>query len=192
MPRPKRRRKINMPPHFRGFMPIGLQEESNPIILDYEEYESIRLCDFELFGQFEASQIMEISRPTFSRIYESARRKVAAAFINGRPIIFEGGKVYFDSEWFSCNNCGCFFNNTNKDCKVESCSLCGSENIEQYNDNTETNTKEDFCYCTNCGIQINIDKGTPCNSRLCPECNCHMIRNGYPNNNRMRKHNRNK
>lgn len=189
MPRPKRRRKMNMPPHFRGFMPIGLQEESSPVFLEYEEYESIRLCDFELYGQTEASQIMEISRPTFSRIYESARRKVAVAFINGRPIIFEGGKVYFDSEWFSCNNCGCFFNNPNKDCKVESCSLCGSDKIEHYINDSETLTIEDYCYCPHCGIQINLEESTPCNTKICPNCNRNMIRNGAPNKHRKRRNN---
>jgi uncharacterized protein len=70
--------------HFKGFKPIGLPEENNPIVLNYEEYEAIRLSDFELYGQVEAAQIMEVSRPTYARIYESARRKVARAFVRGR------------------------------------------------------------------------------------------------------------
>src|SRR4030066_100628 len=98
MPRPKRIRKMTNPPHFKGFRPIGLPEENSPVVLNYEEYEAIRLSDFELYGQVEAAQKMDISRPTFARIYESARRKVAQAFVLGKTIVFEGGKVYFDSE----------------------------------------------------------------------------------------------
>jgi predicted DNA-binding protein (UPF0251 family) len=119
------------PPHFKGYKPIGLPED-HPVVLNYEEYEAIRLSDFQLFGQFEAAQAMGISRPTFTRIYESARRKVAMAFVEGRPIVFEGGKVYFDSEWYTCNNCGCWFNHPAKEKAVNVCALCGSDEIERY------------------------------------------------------------
>ena len=66
---------MNNPPHFKGFRPIGLPEENHPVVLNYDEYEAIRLSDFELYGQVEAAQVMGISRPTYARIYESARRK---------------------------------------------------------------------------------------------------------------------
>jgi predicted DNA-binding protein (UPF0251 family) len=121
------------PPHFKGYRPIGLPEENSPVVLNYEEYEAIRLSDFELHGQVEAALEMSISRPTFARIYESARRKVAQAFVLGKPIVFEGGKVYFDSEWYACNHCGCWFNQPAKEEKVICCALCGSPDIEQYN-----------------------------------------------------------
>jgi predicted DNA-binding protein (UPF0251 family) len=120
------------PPHFKGFKPIGLTEKESPVVINYEEYEAIRLCDFELMGQVEASKLMEISRPTFTRIYESARRKVAQAFVAGKTIVFEGGKVYFDSDWYSCNTCGCWFNHTAKENDIKNCTLCGSTDIEQY------------------------------------------------------------
>ncbi len=140
MSRPKRIRKMTNPPHFKGFRPIGLQEENSPVVINYEEYEAIRLCDFELLGQVEASKLMDVSRPTYTRIYESARRKVAQAFVLGKTIVFEGGKVYFDSEWYSCNNCGCWFNHPAKDEEIQKCSLCGSTDIVQYEDETLTNS----------------------------------------------------
>lgn len=132
MPRPKRIRKMTNPPHFKGFRPIGLPEEDFPVVINYEEYEAIRLCDFELMGQVEAAKLMEISRPTFTRIYESARRKVAQAFVGGKTMVFEGGKVYFDSDWYTCNTCGCWFNHTAKETEIKNCTLCGSSDIEQY------------------------------------------------------------
>jgi predicted DNA-binding protein (UPF0251 family) len=135
MPRPKRIRKVTNPPHFKGFRPIGQPQENNPVVLNYEEYESIRLSDFELYGHLEASRMMEVSRPTYTRIYESARRKVAQAFVLGKTIVFEGGKVYFDSEWYLCKDCGCWFNHPAKDELVGRCALCGSTHIVQNPDN---------------------------------------------------------
>jgi predicted DNA-binding protein (UPF0251 family) len=141
MSRPKRIRRMNNPPHFKGFRPIGLPEENHPVVLNYEEYEAIRLSDFKLFGQVESAQVMGVSRPTFARIYESARRKVAQAFVQGKPIVFEGGKVYFDSEWYSCNHCGCWFNHPAKEEEVTCCALCGSSDVEQYKENSQLTFK---------------------------------------------------
>lgn len=134
MPRPKRIRKVKNPPHFKGFKPVGLNESLSPVVMNYEEYESIRLSDYELHGQVEAAKLMEVSRPTYTRIYESARRKLAQAMVLGRPIVFEGGKVYFDSEWYGCRECGCWFNHPERVEEVTACALCGSNRIERYSD----------------------------------------------------------
>lgn len=169
---------MNNPPHFKGFMPIGLPEENNPVVINYEEYEAIRLSDFELNGQVEAAHIMGVSRPTFARIYESARRKVAQAFVQGKAIVFEGGKVYFDSEWYSCNACGCWFNHPEKELDIKNCTLCGSTNIEQYHETLPSNSSEDICICPSCGFEKVHLPAAPCINELCPDCNCQMIRKG--------------
>ena len=138
MPRPKRIRKVDSPPYYRGFRPIGVMNEGPPVVLNYEEYESIRLSDFELLGQVDASKVMDVSRPTFARIYESARRKIAQALVSGSPIIFEGGKVYFNSDWYVCKSCGCLFDHPQKDQEVTCCALCGSSEIEQFQGKRES------------------------------------------------------
>src|SRR3989339_399018 len=137
MPRPKLIRKVSNPPLFKGFKPIGGVENTHVVVMNFEEYESIRLSDYELLGQMRASVQMGVSRSTFARIYESARRKVALSFTEGLPIIFEGGKVYFDSEWYQCNDCGSLFNNHDRETLVIECSLCGSKNIEQFSDESD-------------------------------------------------------
>jgi len=177
------------PPHFKGFRPIGLPEENSPIVLNFEEYESIRLSDFELYGQVEAAQIMEISRPTYARIYESARRKVAQAFILGKAIVFEGGKVYFDSDWYSCNSCGCWFNHPAKETEIKNCALCGSRDIAQYNDISQQETNDDICICPNCGTEKEHTLGVPCHKEICPSCNYQMIRKGAPLHHSIRGNN---
>jgi rubrerythrin len=95
----------------------------------FEEYEAIRLCDYKLLNQQEAAEIMGVSRPTITRIYESARRKVATAFSEARAIVIEGGKVYFDKEWFHCKKCGSYFNNPAKKEEMKNCPVCNSKQI---------------------------------------------------------------
>ena len=179
MPRPKRIRKVNNPPHFKGFRPIGIMNEDQPVVLNFEEYESIRLSDFELLGQVEASKVMDVSRPTFARIYESARRKVAKAFVNGSPIVFEGGKVYFNSDWYSCNTCGCWFNHPQKEQEVKNCALCGSVEIKPYEEDMDEGRNKDLFFCSRCG-RVRKVSSAGCSEQICPDCHDFMIRKAEP------------
>lgn len=176
MPRHKRIRKITSPPHFRGFTPIGLPEDGQVILLDFEEYEAIRLCDFELYNHLEASHIMNVSRPTFARIYENARQKVANAFVQGLPIIFEGGKVYFDSDWYACDSCGCKFNHPNKQEPLNNCALCGSDKIKPVDETPEHSGGEHSCVCPVCGHIQSVRRGMPCSYVACEKCSSRMRR----------------
>lgn len=134
MARPKTIRKMVSPPKFKGYKPYGYYaKEEAPVTMLFEEYEAIRLCDYELLHQSEAAEIMGISRPTLTRIYESARRKVAKAFAEARAIVIEGGKVYFDHEWFQCNKCGAHFNNPEIKKKLKNCPVCNSKLISEIN-----------------------------------------------------------
>ena len=49
-----------------------------------EEFEAIYLCDHEGKLQAEAAESMGVSRPTLTRIYASARRKIADALVGGK------------------------------------------------------------------------------------------------------------
>ncbi|MDX9905239.1 MAG: DUF134 domain-containing protein [Bacteroidales bacterium] len=134
-PRTKTLRKVLNPPGIKGYKPYGpgvTGEPAEPINLHYEEYEALRLCDYDRHNHHQASVVMGVSRPTFTRIYASALQKIARAFVEGRSISIEGGKVYFDSDWYSCSSCHCFFNNPEREMKVFQCSLCGSEDINAY------------------------------------------------------------
>lgn len=78
------------------FFPMGLPREGcEEVVLGVDELEAIRLAD--LFGLYheEAAQQMGVSRATFGRILESARRKVAEALVLGKGIRVEGGDVEF-------------------------------------------------------------------------------------------------
>jgi predicted Zn-ribbon and HTH transcriptional regulator len=95
-----------------------------------EEFESIRLLDYENLSQVEASELMEISRPTLTRIYERARKKVAQALTEANQILIEGGYTFYSSEWKYCNTCDSRFNIVSAT-NQEKCPLCQNNQITE-------------------------------------------------------------
>lgn len=63
--------------------------------LSLEEAEAIRLKDIEDLDQEQAALRMNVSRPTYQRVLESARKKVADALLNGKAIRIDGGNFEF-------------------------------------------------------------------------------------------------
>ena len=130
MPRKKRKRRMQSPPKLAGLKPIGIRMRNiESISLHYDEYESIRLTDYKNLTQEQASKEMNISRPTFTRIYEKARQKIAKSLVECKAIIIEGGSVEFDNQWYKCNDCDDVYEKNNKD----NCPNCESENYENIN-----------------------------------------------------------
>jgi predicted DNA-binding protein (UPF0251 family) len=129
MARNKKDRLIQMAPHFCGFSPQGVQSKpGSEVSINFEEYEALNLCDYELLNQAEAAKLMNISRPTFTRIYESLRRKIAKAFIEGSSILFEDGNSSV-SDWLKCSNCQITF--TVLDNSDKCCPICKSNVITE-------------------------------------------------------------
>lgn len=90
MPRPCRMRRIRGNPNSVYFKPAGIRMvELESIILAMDEFEALRLKDYENVEQEEAAKKMNISQPTFHRILLSARRKISDAIINGKAIKIE-------------------------------------------------------------------------------------------------------
>ncbi|MGE4289903.1 MAG: DUF134 domain-containing protein [Salinivirgaceae bacterium] len=173
----RRIRKVLNPPIIKGFKPYGLEagKQKEAVNLLYEEYEALRLSDYDGLNHFNASVLMDVSRPTFTRIYASALQKIALAFVEGRQISIEGGKVYFDSDWYHCKNCKCYFNNPEKEIAVTHCALCGSNQVsktdfELSDEKLEPKESGDYCICPGCGHQKIHEQGIPCSSQVCPSC----------------------
>ncbi len=97
MPRPKRCRKICGYPDFWSFVPEG-EEVSETSIFMLDEYEAIRLIDYEKLTQEECAAQMGVSRATVTSIYENARFKLADAMVNGKRIRISGGSYTIDSD----------------------------------------------------------------------------------------------
>ena len=131
MPRPKRHRLVSSPPIMEGFKPFGIpMKDLEPVVLLYEEYESIRLSDYEGLKQVESAERMNVSRPTFTRIYEKARRSIAQALIEGKAIFIEGGNYHTNDYWYKCESCSKL--NISKT-ETQSCSYCRSDSLRVLN-----------------------------------------------------------
>lgn len=129
MPRRRSLRKVVAPPAFKGYKPYGVSKESDDAIeLLYEEYEAIKLADYDLMNHQEASKLMGVSRPTFARIYESARRKIAQALVETKEIKSVYGNALLDGKWFICTDCIARFTIPAK-ASGNHCPICKSQNI---------------------------------------------------------------
>ena len=119
------------PPGFFGFKPYGHGRGHNETVdLLYEEYEAIKLADYDNMSHEEACGLMGISRATFARIYEKARKKIAKALVEVSEIKTQYGNVCFDKDWYICNDCKSRFASP-ENVEYKTCPLCESENIEQ-------------------------------------------------------------
>ena len=140
-PRPKSIRRISEVPNAVGFKPVKCKKFST-IELHLEEYEAIRLCDYEMMTQAEAAVQMGISRPTLTRIYGTARQKIAKALVEQCAVAIAGGNAYLESEWYECMDCGAIFNNIDPSQRpgTLNCPVCKSEHIKMSEyDNNQTN-----------------------------------------------------
>jgi len=132
--RPVKLRCVAQLPGAGFFRPAGIPTNVlQAVRLSVEEVESIRLKDLERLEQEECAERMHVSRPTFHRILESARRKLADALINGKAIQIEGGTFGLPQSRFRCNNDGHEWNVPFEALANRlplSCPVCASANIQ--------------------------------------------------------------
>jgi predicted DNA-binding protein (UPF0251 family) len=87
MPRPQKKRRVCCNPSAYYFKPRGIPlYELEEILLDHDELESLRLADLLAYSHEKAAREMHISRATFGRIVERARKKAADGLLNGKAI----------------------------------------------------------------------------------------------------------
>lgn len=142
MPNKKKNRKIAMPPIMEGYKPFGIPlREIESVNLLFEEFEAIRLADYENLTQEEAAEKMRISRPTFTRLYEKARKNIAKAFVEGKVILIHGGTYVTDDYWYRCYNCQEIMISMKPSKK---CRTCDSNDITQINNQLENAAKGSF------------------------------------------------
>jgi len=100
MPRKEKTRRIENPPPVSVFKPAGVPARGLArVTLRLDEYEALRLADYEGLMQEDVAERLGVSRPTVSRVLEKARRTVAAAFVEGKALFIEGGPVQFGPPW---------------------------------------------------------------------------------------------
>ena len=129
MARPKNNRIVHEPPLFTEFKPIGISGRSiEQVLMTLDELESIRLADYRGLSHEEGSEEMEISRSTFTRLIEKARKKVSDFMFEGKALTIDGGNVHFRNNIIRCKDCGYMFK-INIDKKMDECPECHSKNL---------------------------------------------------------------
>ena len=135
MPRPKKQRHIVCNPDICYFKPRGVPlRELEEVALTVDEYEAIRLADLLGLSHEEAGRRMDVSRATFGRIIQNARRVVADALVNGLAIRIEGG-TYLTADGkvasFVCDDCENTWKELPDVCHILKCPRCGHEKVRQ-------------------------------------------------------------
>ncbi len=114
MARPVKLRMVCSRPRFDLFGPTNF-EHNGYIKMSLEEYETIRLIDYNNLTQEECAAFMEVARTTVQKMYDDARNKMAKALIDGKCLKIEGGNHRLCSEMLygkTCNRRQCRrFNN---------------------------------------------------------------------------------
>ena len=129
MSRPEKERKVSLPPIYTGFKPFGVSgKQLEKVSLSIDEYEAFRLSDYLGMSQDEAASEMEISRSTFTRLIEKARKKISDFIIHGKILVVEGGNIHFRSNIIKCENCGHMFKTCFK-ILIDKCPNCNSNKL---------------------------------------------------------------
>ena len=178
MARPVNRRSIEKPPIMEGFKPFGIpMRDLESVILLFEEYEAVRLADYLSLSHQEAAQQMNVSRPTFTRVYEKARRTLSTALVEGKALLIEGGNYQTNDCWNRCEQCSKLFV-----CSDEKavCPFCHKSTVRRLNPDPSATETIVFCICTRCNTKIAHVRGKPCRESQCPSCGARMVRENCP------------
>ena len=120
MPRSaKCRRVCQMPAHCR-FAPEQ-PAHGEAVELTVEEYEAVRLMDYLGLNQEEASAQMGVARSTVQQVYDTARRRLAQALVEGRRLHISGGDYVLCPRGEECPGRDC----ARRDCGMGRCG-CGA------------------------------------------------------------------
>lgn len=72
------------------YKPTGISMKEITINnIEADEFEAIRICDYEGRSQIEASELMCISRGTIQRLLNSGRKKIVDSFLNEKAIVIK-------------------------------------------------------------------------------------------------------
>lgn len=105
MARPKKWRKVCSLPEIIEFGPTIKKDNIEEVLMTVEEYETIRLMDYQKMNQEECANIMGVARSTVQRIYNNARTKIADSIVNGKKLKIQGGDYKLCSDFINEENC---------------------------------------------------------------------------------------
>jgi uncharacterized protein len=134
MSRPQKSRTVCIPPKMKGYKPYGIPPcKTESVTLSFEEYESLKLIDYDLLSQDQAAIKMNVSRPTFTRIYNRALKTIAKAFVEGKSIDICGGNYVLEEQWFRCRKCYKLIQGLENHSRCKNCKVFGLNELVPLN-----------------------------------------------------------
>lgn len=142
MVRPQKNRFVKFDPDISYFKPRGIPMQNlDEVCLTVDEGEALRLADLLGLSHEEAGRRMGVSRATFGRIIQKARKTVADALINGKAINIEGGnyKVVMEARIFMCRKCDKKWEEAQGTGRPKNCPKCNTDDIYRILENESQN-----------------------------------------------------
>lgn len=139
MVRPIKDRLVAFNPDVSYFKPRGIPlMELEEVVMKVDECEAIRLADLMNLSHEAAGKQMGVSRATFGRIVQRARKSVADAVINGKAIRIEGGqyRLVSDARVFFCRTCNHTWQEALGTGPPQECPSCHGTNFQRVTHNT--------------------------------------------------------
>ncbi len=92
MPRPRKCRRVCCLPTTGRFGPLETAgDKPHEITMTVDEYEAIRLIDYEGLTQEQCAEQMAVGRTTAQAVYNAARYKLAQCLVEGGALRITGG-----------------------------------------------------------------------------------------------------
>lgn len=101
MARPQKCRRVCKFPKYVRFS--AETSTADTVVMTVDEYEVVRLIDYQNLTQEECSLQIKVARTTVQGIYFSARRKIADVLVNGKTLIIDGGEYELCNYRGKCN-----------------------------------------------------------------------------------------
>lgn len=98
MPRPNKPKCVKKLPSCQVFFPDKGEKNSHEIIMSVEEYETLRLLDYQGMTQAECAKEMGIGRATVQSLYTEARKKTARFLVEAACLQISGGNFLLKRE----------------------------------------------------------------------------------------------
>ena len=103
MARPSKCRKVRkMPTCSDFFTEKTAGDDTNHIVLNVDEYETIRLIDYLGLTQEQCAEQMEVARATVQAVYSSARTKLSRFLVEGTRLKIDGGHYELHDSTLEC------------------------------------------------------------------------------------------
>lgn len=126
----------SFPPYSQYKPPRIPMNKLQQIIISLEEFEALKLVDYENQPQRKAALSMDVSQATLNRLLKSARNKIAKGLVNGYALILEGGKNVLPCRIFKCGSCSHQWSPEEQGFPKK-CPICGSEEVSRiHNEDT--------------------------------------------------------